>query len=282
MNFSLIEISKHDYLVLGKLLTERFGIKLPPEKQIMFQARLQSRLRELKMNSFDLYREFILDPANTNAEMEEMIGYISTNKTEFFREQQHFNVLHDRIFPDMLDSGQLENEAFLNCWSAGCSKGQEAFTLAMVIDWFRQEQLVDFDFNILGTDVSKKVLEVACNGIYPYREIRQIPDGYLKKYVLRSKDQTQLKIKIVRSLRNQVQFRYGNLMDSDYQMNNPFQIIFLRNTLIYFSLEDQTAILKKVLKYLMTGGYLFIGHSESLVNRDLPLRIVAPSVYKKI
>lgn len=282
MNFTIIEISEDHYSLLGRLMTKRFGIKLPPAKRVMFQARLQARLRDLQMTSFQHYIDHTLNPANTNAELEAMVSYISTNKTEFFREEQHFRLLTDEILPALLEKNEEGKNKCLYCWSAGCSKGQEAFSLAMTIDRAIREFSPSLDFYILGTDVSSRVLEVARSGIYPFHESGQIPMPYLKEYLLKSKDKHQPKIKIVNTLRSKVHFRYGNLMDNDYRINEQFQIIFLRNTLIYFGSDDQTAILNKVLKYLVPGGYLFIGHSESLVNRGLPLNTIAPSVYQKI
>ena len=281
MIYSLIEISEPDFLVLSKLLTSRYGIKLPLDKRVMFQSRLQSRLRELKMDSFTQYSKFTLDPENKDAELETMINYISTNKTEFFREQQHFDFLQEKVLPEIIKGELVKNRMHLNCWSAGCSKGQEAFTLAMIIDSFREDQILKLDYSILGTDVSDKVLEVARNGIYSFDESKQIPAYFLKRYVLKSKDQEHPKIKIQNSLRAKIQFQKGNLMSEDYQIKQEFQIIFIRNTLIYFDTKIQTTILQKVLQYLVPGGYLFIGHSESLINRDLPIQIVAPSIYKK-
>lgn len=154
--------------------------------------------------------------------------------------------------------------------------------MAMVIERFRMENKVPQDFFILGTDVSGKVLNIAQQGTYPFPESKAISDFYLKNYVLRSKDPKEARIKIMKLLRSKVLFRFGNLMDEDYQIKDQFQIIFLRNTLIYFNQENQTMILRKVLRHLIPGGFLFIGHSESLINRDLPIEIIAPSVYQKI
>lgn len=282
MIFTTIEISDNDYKKLGSLLTKKYGIKLSPEKKIMFQARLQSRLRTLNMNSFEEYAEFIDKPSNTDAELDEMIEFISTNKTEFFREQSHFDFLYEEVLSFAYAGLKHNDDAVLKCWSAGCSKGQEAFTMAMVIERFRMENKVPQDFFILGTDVSGKVLNIAQQGTYPFPESKAISDFYLKNYVLRSKDPKEARIKIMKLLRSKVLFRFGNLMDEDYQIKDQFQIIFLRNTLIYFNQENQTMILRKVLRHLIPGGFLFIGHSESLINRDLPIEIIAPSVYQKI
>ena len=279
MTQAFVEITERDFRTLGKMLTARYGIKLPPEKRVMFQARLQSRLRQLEIDSFETYCDFILNPKNTDAELEKMITFISTNKTEFFRVDQHFQFLQAVVLPVVTKKA---NENSLNCWSAGCSRGQEAFSMAMVIDSYLQQNTVDFNFSILGTDVSEQVLTIAKKGIYPFKESKSIPDHFLKNYVLKSKDQSNPRIKMVNALRRRIRFQYGNLMDEDYQLKTSFQIIFIRNTLIYFDTENQTEILKKALQYLEPGGYLFIGHSESLINRNLPIHIIAPSIYQKL
>lgn len=282
MVHSIIEISDREYHALSKLLTDRYGIKLPDQKRVMFQSRLQSRLRELQFDSFKSYCDYILDPGNTEPELEKMISYISTNKTEFFREDQHFKFLEDVVLPAIADHVKPHENKMLNCWSAGCSRGQEAFSMAMIIDFFCQQYAPNLDYFIYGTDVSEKVLNVAQRGVYPFLESEKIPHHFLKEYILKSKDHSNPRIKVSRTLRNKIQFQYGNLMDEDYDLKTEFQIIFIRNTLIYFGTETQTAILKKILRYLVPGGYLFIGHSESLINRDLPIQIIAPSIYQKI
>ncbi|WP_321285673.1 protein-glutamate O-methyltransferase CheR [uncultured Sunxiuqinia sp.] len=280
MSVKFAEISEQDFFILSKMLTEKYGIKLPMEKRIMFQARLQARLRWLGYASFSDYRDFVLNPKHTRQELGEMIDLVSTNKTEFFRENEHFELLKKDILPQLMSMINLE-EPFLNCWSAGCSKGHEAFTLAMILDDFEKKYLPGLDFHILGTDVSRQIIQYAQKGIYPFSESEPIPVEFRKSYLLRSKDQTIPKIKIVNALRSRVDFCYGNLMDDEYELKSRFQIIFLRNTLIYFETETQTAILRKVIKQLQPGGFLFIGHSESLINRGLTIESVAPSVYQK-
>lgn len=282
MVHSIIEISDREYQALSKLLTGRYGIKLPDQKRVMFQSRLQSRLRELQIDSFKTYCDYILEPENTEPELEKMISFVSTNKTEFFREDQHFKFLEEVVLPAIAKQMKPYEEQVLNCWSAGCSRGQEAFSMAMIIDFFCQQYAPNLDYFIHGTDVSEKVLNIAQRGVYPFLESERIPQHFLKEYILKSKDHSNPRIKINKALRSKIQFQYGNLMDEDYAFKTEFQIIFIRNTLIYFDTETQTAILKKILSYLVLGGYLFIGHSESLINRDLPIQIIAPSIYQKI
>lgn len=282
MVYTFIDMSEQEFETLSRLITARYGIKLPAEKRVMVQARLQSRLRQLQFLSFKDYCDYLLTPVNTEVELEQMISLVSTNKTEFFREDQHFKYLQKNVLPELTAQMKDNGETVLKCWSAGCSGGQEAFSIAMVIDNYFRQLEPKFDFSILGTDVSGKVLIQAIAGIYPLKEASQIPKKFLKQYVLKSKDQSNPRIKISKGLRNKVRFQSGNLMDKEYDLEKTFQIVFLRNTLIYFGHEDQTAILEKVLRYLEPGGYLFIGHSESLINLQLPIRIIAPSIYQKL
>jgi chemotaxis protein methyltransferase CheR len=282
MGYQLIQISEKDFSRLGKLLTDRYGIKLPPEKRIMFQTRLQTRLRELEMDSFEKYCQFIFDPANTSDELEKMINYISTNKTEFFREAQHFELLTSMVLPDLCGRRSSAGDYMVRCWSAGCSTGQEAFSLAMTIEEYKRIFSGSLDYSILGSDISGKVLEVARAGIYPFSQSAQIPSSCLKRYVLRSKDKQHPRIRIARPVRSKVSFIYGNLMDQNYRFSLKFQIIFIRNTLIYFNRENQRRILKQVLEQLEPKGYLFVGHSESLIDSDLPISLAGPSLYQKL
>ena len=281
MDYQLIHISENEFNELGRLLTRRYGIKLPSEKRIMFQSRLQGRLRELKINSFEEYAQYVKNPVNINAELGKMIDYISTNKTEFFREKQHFDLMLSRVLPEIY-SRQNQGHQMIRCWSAGCSEGQEAFSMAMTIEEFIQNKQEATDYSIIGSDVSGKVLNVARRGIYPFSQSSFIPSSYLKKYVLKSKDIRVPRIKITSSIRSKVTFNYGNLVDSHYGHWHPFKIIFIRNTLIYFDRKDQIEIIRKVLKCLENSGYLFVGHSESLIDWELPLKLVGPSVYQKM
>ncbi|MEL7587681.1 MAG: CheR family methyltransferase [Prolixibacteraceae bacterium] len=279
MTYRLLQISEKDFLRLGGLLTERYGIKMPPEKKILFQSRLQKRLLELEMTSFQEYGEFILNPLNTESELTRMVDYLSTNKTDFFREVRHFDLILSTILPELCNSGLPDY--LIRCWSAGCSTGQEAFSLAMTLEEYKLKTGASFDYFILGSDVSARVLEIARSGIYPFSQSALIPHAYLKRYVLKSKDPKNQRIKIAKSIRSKTSFIYGNLMDANYRINHKFRIIFIRNTLIYFGREDQRRILERVLGHLEPKGYLFIGHSESLIDFNLPVSLIGPGIYQK-
>ncbi len=281
MGYQLIQISEQDYISLSKLLSDKYGIKLPFEKKIMFQSRLQKRLQELKIDSFEEYRRFVFNPANTSDELSKMVDYISTNKTEFFRESQHFDILRSTVLPELCRRQSPGANPVIRCWSAGCSTGQEAFSLAMTMEEYKRNFCDSMDYTILGSDISGKVLETARAAIYPFSQSSGIPSAFLKQYVLKSKDANNLRIKIGKQVRAKVSFIYGNLMDANYRINLKFKIIFIRNTLIYFNPVDQKRVLKQVLEHLESGGYLFVGHSESLVNSDLPVTLVGPSIYQK-
>ena len=247
----------------------------------MLQSRLQPRLRELEMDSFEKYCRFVFDPANTAGELEKVVDYISTNKTEFFRENQHFELLSSIVLPDLCSGGLAGGSYMIRCWCAGCSTGQEVFSLAMTLEEYRQSACGSVDYLIFGSDVSSRVLDTARAGIYPFSQSERIPPSYLKKYVLKSKDTQNPRIRMIKPIRSKVTFAYGNLMEQDYRINLNFQIIFIRNTLIYFDRENQKQILKKVLNHLEPGGYLFVGHSESLIYSDLPISLVGSSLYQK-
>ncbi|MEN6457166.1 MAG: protein-glutamate O-methyltransferase CheR [Prolixibacteraceae bacterium] len=281
MAYQVIQISEENFLRLAKLLTGRYGIKLPANKRILLQSRLQPRLRELEMDSFEKYCRFVFDPLNTSAELEKMVDYISTNKTSFFRENQHFELLSSVVLPDLCCKRSSGSNAVIRCWCAGCSTGQEAFSLAMTIEEYRYTICGPVDYLIVGSDISSRVLEVARAGIYPFSQSEQIPSSYLKKYVLKSKDTQNPRIRIAKPIRSRITFIHENLMEPDHRINFNFQIIFIRNTLIYFDRDNQKQILKRILGHLDPGGYLFVGLSESLIYSDLPISLAGPSLYQK-
>jgi chemotaxis protein methyltransferase CheR len=281
VKLELIQLSDDLFLKLGNMITERYGIKMPPEKKIMFQSRLQRRLRELEISSFDEYAKMLLYNDHDARELSILADYISTNKTEFFREKDHFQFISDNILSDYLAKKQTETAPGLKIWSAGCSNGQEAFSIAITTEEFMRQKHIRLSYSILGTDISARMLKMAREAIYPLSSIDEISDDLKHRYFLKSKDQKDQKVRIIKELRDKVTTAYLNLMDTGYHFPEKFDVIFLRNTLIYFSSEVQQKVLMKVLNNLKTGGYLFIGHSESLINMNLPIHSIAPSVYVK-
>ncbi|MBW8330919.1 MAG: protein-glutamate O-methyltransferase CheR [Prolixibacteraceae bacterium] len=282
MKSELIQISDELFLKLGRMITEKYGIKMSAEKKIMFQARLQRRLRELDIKSFDEYARRLFTTEHDSVEISILADYISTNKTDFFREKEHFQFITDHVLPEIFCEKQTNSFFQLKLWSAGCSSGQEAYSMAITLEEFMQSRNFRFDYSIVATDISGRMLKTARQAVYPMSQVEEIPLEIKKRYFLKSKSLIDKKVRIVKNLRDRVKPAYLNLMDNVYVLDTQFDLIFLRNTLIYFEHQIQQQVLTKILDKLKIGGYLFIGHSESLINMNLPIRSIAPSVYVKI
>jgi chemotaxis protein methyltransferase CheR len=211
-------------------------------------------------------------------ELVHLINVITTNKTDFFREPAHFQYLVREALPEMLrhSSGRRT----ITVWSAGCSSGEEPYTLAMVLREFVAEQR-GIDFMILATDISTKVLDKAKLAVYDDERIGPIPDELRKKYLLKSKDAVNRVYRVVPELRQRTRFRRLNFMDSDFGFRETMDVIFCRNVIIYFDKETQEKLLNRFCTYLSSDGYFFMGHSETLLGMDVPLVQVAPTVYRK-
>jgi len=276
-----IEISDELFLQVGKIITEKFGIRMPPEKKIMFQSRLQRRLRELDIHSFYDYAAMLFNDDNETEEINLLADIISTNKTDFFREKEHFQFLETQLFPKLLKNSVSNVYPQLKFWSAGCSSGQEAYSIGIQLNEFMRSEKVLFDYSIMATDISGRMLRMAKQAVYPMSQVDEMPIELKHRYFLKSKNTKEPKVKVANEIREKVTIAYMNLMDGGYPFKIPFDIVFLRNTLIYFEPKVQLQVLTKVLDCLKTGGYLFIGHSESLINLHLPIQSVAPSVYIK-
>jgi chemotaxis protein methyltransferase CheR len=277
----IIQISDTLFLKLGKLISSKYGIKMPIEKKIMFQSRMQKRLRELELKSFDEYAGKLLDVNDVTEEFSIMADYISTNKTEFFRENAHFNFLTNTILPKFRGQVPTYRIPTMNIWSAGCSSGQESYSISITIEEYIRSSGFQFGYFITATDISTRMLTAAKEAIYPIAQVDEISMDLKQKYFLKSKSQADSKVRVAKEIRDKVRFSYLNLMDDSYQVKDDFNIIFLRNTLIYFEPAVQIKVLTKVLDRLVDGGFLIIGHSESLINMKLPIQSIAPSVYVK-
>ncbi len=272
-------LTDQDFRRLSKFVGEMTGIKLPEVKKTMLQARLQKRLRELRLSSYSDYCEYLLSPEGAKREVEEFVNVVTTNKTDFFREPHHFDFLVETAVPFLRWRGLIRHH-YLNVWSAACSSGMEAYTLAMTLAEFEKTN-PNFAWSILGTDISTKVLEKASAAVYREEEIEPVPMELRKKYLLRSSDRTKRLVKIVPELRSRVKFGWLNFVDESYDISEQFEIIFCRNVLIYFDRKTEFEILKRISRHLVPGGFLFLGHSESLNGFPLPFDVVGPTVYQK-
>ncbi len=271
------KLSSTDFLRLSNFIYTEYGIKMPPAKKIMLQSRLQKRLRELNLTSYKQYIDFVFSKEGQH-EIINMIDVVSTNKTDFFRESAHFDYLSSVFLPEFMRGGIRKT---LKIWSAGCSSGEEPYTMAIVLAEYMLLNPL-FDFFVYATDISTKVLQKAVTAVYAEDRVEIIPMSLKRKYLLRSKDKTKKSVRIVPQLRQKVMFNRVNFMDSNYSTPDNFDVIFCRNVLIYFDRETQEKVINKLCNYLKKGGFFFLGHSESITNMNVPLQQVKPTIFRRI
>lgn len=275
-------LSQRDFERLGAIIQAHCGIRMPPSKKVMVEGRLRRRVRALELDSLKEYCRHLLDDEALKNELVELIDAVTTNKTDFFREKEHFAYLADYALPALMaQEHRPGRDGPLHLWSAACSIGAEPYTLAMVL---REHgaRLRGFQFGILATDICTDALAKAKLAIYPEEMAATIPADMAARYVLRSRDRNRPTIRMVPSIRQDVRFGHLNLMDPSYPVATEMDVIFCRNILIYFDKPTQQAVLKKLCGHLHPGGYLFVGHSETVSGFDLPLRQVATSVFTRI
>ncbi len=270
----LIQLSNKDFRRLSAFIYDTFGIYLPEKKHYLLQNRLLPRLRKLGYTSFSDYTDFVLQQGEHGDEVFEMMNVVSTNKTEFFRERDHFNILQKELLPHF--HGQ-----HIKVWSAGCSSGEEVYSLAMLLDEEKQAGNIS-SYTVYGNDISKSILEKAVKAVYPYHAVEAIPQHYRRKYLLRSRDRANPTIRIVPELRVKTKFVWQNLVGKYDIMPFDFQFIFCRNTLIYFDKKTQHKVVSRLVKHLVPGGFLIMGHSESLINH-VPdgIKMIHLTIYQK-
>lgn len=274
-------LSKNDFAKISSFIYAQCGIKMPDSKKVMVEARLRKRLRDLNMQSYNQYCEFLFSPKGSEEEITHMVDVITTNKTDFFREPKQFDFLLETVLPELVNVNRAGIQRPLKVWSAGCSTGEEPYTLSIVLSEFAQN-FSRYTFNILATDISTRVLEKAALGIYDEERTEPISRGLMQKYFLKSKNKEKKLVRVIPSLRNSVNFRWLNFMDDDFGIKEKFDVIFCRNVIIYFDKPTQDRLIEKLLSYLKPEGYFFLGHSESIFNTNLPLVQMAASTYKKI
>ncbi len=279
--FLRVGMADDEFAMYAKFIEGELGIKMPIAKKVMLEARLQKRLKILGMRTFSDYYDHVFGKNSDGSELICLIDAVTTNKTDFFREPSHFDYLSTVAVPTLLSGSTAGRLRDLAVWSAGCSTGEEPYTLAMVLSELKEKDPT-LRFSILGTDISTRVLDAARTAIYEEERAAPIPDALKKKYLLRSKDRQKGLIRIAPALRALVSFERLNLMDSHYGLEGKVDVIFCRNVIIYFDRTTQEKLVGRLSHCLRTGGYLFMGHSETLMGMDLPLKTTAPTVYRKI
>ncbi len=263
----------------SELVYRECGINLHEGKKSLLQARLNKRLRITGFASYESYFQY-LTSTESGEEIVHFLDCISTNLTYFFREPQHFDFLA-QIIPELLAAKEKQGPPRMRVWSAGCSTGEEPYSLAMAV----LEHVKDperFDFKILATDISTRALNVAKAGIYPADKLQRVRPDLRKQYFRKpsGKSVSPDSHEVVPLLKNIVKFARLNLNET-YPFKGPFDFIFCRNVMIYFDKRTQESLIQKMSNYLIPGGYLFVGHSESLMGLNHNMKYVRPAVYRK-
>lgn len=273
-------LSPRDFERLASLINDRTGIKLPAAKRSMVEGRLRKRLRVAGEGGFHSYCRFLFDEGGLDEELPFLIDAVTTNKTDFFREPEHFELLASQLLPDLLALPRPGATPLLKIWSAASANGAEAYSIAMLLSDLAAARR-DFRFAVLGTDISNTVLAQARLAIYPAEMVKPVPRPMQDRYVMRPLSRTGTDVRIAPELRRLVRFEHLNLMDGSYPFDHDVDVIFLRNVLIYFDKRDQHSVIARLAAHLRPRGYLLLGHSESMVGADGGLRQVAPAVFQK-
>lgn len=281
-SFSPIPLSDREFNRIKKLIYETAGINLTAAKKELVKSRLSKRLRDLKIYSFSEYIQYVTKNDNRGIELINLVNAITTNKTEFFREEQHFKYLEEVIIPELNDDLYLRNERVLRIWVAGCSSGEEPYTIAMVFDnYFKNDR--SREIKILATDICTDVLQKAAAGLYRKDTLNTVPSHYITNYFdkIRFEDGSYL-YQIKDKIKKMILFKKLNLISSSFPLKHQFDIIFCRNVMIYFDRTTQQKLIEKFYKHIKNNGYLLIGHSESLMGINPKFIYQKPAIYKKV
>jgi chemotaxis protein methyltransferase CheR len=270
----MITIKDNEFKKLTAYIKANYGINLKEEKRALVNGRLQGVLAENGFKDFEQYYEYILSDKTGNA-ITTLINKITTNHTYFMREEEHFYYVRDNVLPFLTST--IPNKD-LRIWSAGCSSGEEPYTLAMLIDDFLGKEKIWWDAKILATDISSKVLEKAKKGVYQNEDLTTIPSQWRLKYFKGFDNENSV---LTDKIKNEVIFRKFNLMEEEFPFRNKFHVIFCRNVMIYFDSETRRRLVNKFYDALEYGGYLFIGHSESINRDETKFKYVKPAIYRK-
>ena len=273
------EMSQAHFEQFADLIGRSLGIRMTGNKLTMLQGRLTRRIRHLRLSGFEEYRDYLFHSPNAEEEFVHFADAVTTNKTDFFREPQHFDFLVEEALPEL---DRHNHAAFwpAKVWCAGCSTGEEPWTLSMVLNEYGARR-GKFDFSILATDISTRVLAHAEHATYSHAVAEAIPSALRRRYLLSSRDRSRGLVRIVPDLRRRVNFQRLNFMDRTYNIKARFEVIFFRNVLIYFDKPTQEAVVTRMCRHLLPGGYLFVGHSESLAGLNVPVKQTAIAVYRK-
>lgn len=270
------DFSNEDFRSLAKVAYDYAGIALSEGKRNLVYSRLSRRLRTLQLQTFREYRQYL---AENPSEIENFINSISTNHTKFFREDHHFDHLREHVAIPFAKSGTRGNGR-MRVWSAGCSSGEEPYTIAVVL---KREihTLAQQDVKVLATDIDTEVLNRAARGEYAEAAISDVPRQY-QEYFHLADDRGSRKVVIDPEIRSIIAFRRLNLMQEKWPFSGLFDVIFCRNVMIYFDGPTKTNLINRFTSQLKPGGFLYIGHSESLIGTHPKLQSMGRTIYRRV
>jgi chemotaxis protein methyltransferase CheR len=279
--FQEIEVTDREFTLFRDLVAAQTGIALNDHKRHLLRARLGKRLRTLGLNSFAAYYDYLIHHDASGQEMMRFINAITTNKTDFFRESHHFRYLTEQWAPARRALASSTGDRTVRFWSAGCSSGEEPYTLAMVLSESLRTE-VGWEVKILASDLDTDILAQAEAGIFPMERAEVIPPPLLKRYFLRGVGTRAGFVKVHRELRDMITFRRINFNDASWPIQSQFDGIFCRNVLIYFTRDTQRRILERLLAFLKPNGVLFLGHSESIFGLIDGLQHLGNTIYARL
>jgi chemotaxis protein methyltransferase CheR len=271
----VIKITKKEFEQLSAYIKANYGIYLKPEKETLVIGRLQNELIQKGFKNFSEYYDYVIKD-NTGMAVSTLLDKITTNHTFFMREADHFAYFKEVVLPYF---ASRVTDRDLRIWCAGCSSGEEPYTLAMILDEFFGRDKLYWDTKVLATDISNKVLEEARKGIYSNKEMETLPAKWRINHTIKQDSENSV---FTEKLRSEVIFRKFNLMETVFPFKKKFHVIFCRNVMIYFDEKTKNTLVNKYYDLLEVGGYLFIGHSESLNREETRFKYVQPAVYRKM
>lgn len=274
----MMKISDKAFNELRTIVYNQFGINLTEQKKGLAVGRLQRLIKSQGMTSFEEYIGFLKNDHSGQA-LVDLVNRISTNYTYFYRESAHFNFLTDTVLPQVVNECRMTNTKDIRIWSAGCSSGEEPYGLIMLMMEFFGMEYNQWDAGVLATDISAKALKKAVTGQYVEEQVKMLPKSFLTKYFSKTPTGTW---QVADKVKKEVTFRIFNLMTERFPFKKKFHAIFCRNVMIYFDNPTRDALVKRFYDMTIPGGYLFIGHSESLGRRNTEYNYVMPAVYRKV
>ncbi|WP_210399189.1 CheR family methyltransferase [Steroidobacter denitrificans] len=264
-----------EFEFIRHVIGENAGIVLGPNKRQLVQGRLGRRLRELGLSSYAAYCDHVRESGPE--ELVRLINALTTNVTAFFRENHHFEALASYMLPEAMQRNAASRR--IRLWSAGCSTGEEPYCLAMTaIEAIGSS--ARWDLKILATDIDSNVVASAQGGIYPVERLEAVPQGRLSRFFHKGRNEQTGRAMLKREVRDRVTFRTLNLLHN-WPMRGPFDVIFCRNVMIYFDQPTRERLVRRFAELLVPGGYLCIGHSESIHHGTAPLRLVGKTIYRR-